>query len=446
MKNFKEIPTFKFLFIPLLVEQLFQLLLGNMDVLMLSQYSDNSVAAVGLANQILVVTTMIYGFINIGTAIQLTQLSTIDQQERSAKVVSQAFYLNVIFTIVMTSALVIFHGRLLQMIQVPESLMGEASTYLKVVTYGLVFHSIMGLLGSIFRSYSMVKFVMFVSIFINIINIIFNYIVLFTPISIFGEGVFGIAVTTNLSRMIGMIILCLYFVKHKQLLFGFIDWLKIDVKAMKKILVLGIPSAGEHVSYNLSQVIITGFIASLGAATVTAKIYTQTITSVVFACSMAISQASQIITGKLIGTKMHDVAYNFSVRLLVKSVAITTTLTAIIALLSSTVISFFTSNEEIAHLTILLVFFSILLEPARTANVILVSNLNVAGDVRYPVFISIVVVWGFVIPMSFIVGVWLGYGLVGIWIVFILDEWIRALFLFLRWKKRRWKSVNILVD
>ena len=446
MKNFNEIPNFKYLFIPLLVEQFFQLLLGNMDVLMLSQYSDNSVASVGLANQLIVVTTMIYGFINIGTTIQLTQLSSTDQKEKSAKIFTHAIYLNVIFTIIMMTVLLVFNETLLKIIQTPENLMAEASIYLKTIAYGLIFHSIMGLMGSVFRSYSMVKFVMSVTIFINVLNIIFNYTVLFTPITIFGEGVFGVAVSTNISRMIGMIILCIYFLKYKQLLFGFINWKSIELKVIKKVLVLGIPSAGEHVSYNLSQVIITGFVASLGAATITAKIYTQTITSMVFACSMAISQAAQIITGKLIGSNMKDMAYNFSVKLLMKSILATTTLTAVIALLSSFIITLFTTNEEIIQLTIPLFFLSVLLEPARTANVILVSTLNVAGDVKYPVLISIIVVWGFVIPMSFIVGVWLGYGLIGIWIVFIVDEWIRALLLFLRWKKGHWKTLNILVD
>ena len=52
---------------------------------MLSQYSDNSVAAVGLANQIIVVTTMIYGFINIGTTIQLTQLSSTESEGKKCK-------------------------------------------------------------------------------------------------------------------------------------------------------------------------------------------------------------------------------------------------------------------------------------------------------------------------------------------------------------------------
>lgn len=446
MKNYQEIPKFKFLFIPLLIEQFFQLLLGNMDVLMLSQYSDNSVAAVGIANQLIVVTTMIYGFINIGTTIQLTQLSSTGHKEKSAKVVSHAFYLNMIFTIIMMTVLLVFNETFLKIMQTPDSLMAEASTYLKVITYGLIFHAIMGLMGSIFRSYSLVKIVMFVTILCNILNIAFNYIVLFTPISIFGEGVFGVAVATNISRMIGMIILYAYFLLHKQHLFGFINWIKIEIKTLKKILVLGIPSAGEHVSYNLSQVLITGFVASLGAATIAAKIYAQTITSVVFACSMAISQAAQIITGKLIGNRKMDDAYNFSERLLWKSIVVTTIFTAFIALLSSTIVSIFTTNEDIIHLTILLVFLSVLLEPARTANVMLVSTLNVSGDVKYPVLISMIVVWGFVIPMSFIIGVWLDYGLIGIWIVFIVDEWIRASLLFLRWKKGYWKSYDILVD
>ena len=85
MKSHQEIPQFKYLFIPILIEQLFQLLLGNMDVLMLSQYSDNSVAAVGLANQIIIVTTMIYGFVNIGTTIQLTQLSSSGKKKEVQK-------------------------------------------------------------------------------------------------------------------------------------------------------------------------------------------------------------------------------------------------------------------------------------------------------------------------------------------------------------------------
>ncbi|KGX85861.1 transporter [Pontibacillus litoralis JSM 072002] len=422
------------------------MLLGNMDVLMLSQYSDASVAAVGLANQIIIVTTMIYGFINIGTTIQLTQLSSTDQQEKSAKVVTHALYLNIGFTLVISTVLILFKDTLLHIIQTPVSLKEEASTYLTIITYGLLFHAIFNVIGSMLKSYSMVRYVMFATIFMNILNIVLNYIVLLTPVTIIGEGVQGVANATNMSRIVGMLIVGGYFLKRKHYLFGPLNWTDVTKHHFKRILVLGIPSAGEHVSYNMSQVIITGFIASLGAITITAKIYAQTITSVVFALSLAISQAAQIITGKLIGIQRKEEAYQFSVRTLWRSIIITTLFTAVIALLSSYVLSFFTSNEQIKLLTLQLVCLSIALEPARASNVLLVSALNVAGDVKYPVLVSIIVMWGFVIPMSYVVGVWLGYGLIGIWIVFIIDEWVRAFFLFLRWRKGQWKSLNVVGD
>ena len=47
------------------------MLLGNVDVLMLSQYSDDAVAAVGLSNQIIAVGIMILGIVSLGSSIQL---------------------------------------------------------------------------------------------------------------------------------------------------------------------------------------------------------------------------------------------------------------------------------------------------------------------------------------------------------------------------------------
>lgn len=440
----REVPSFKALFIPLAVEQLFQLLLGQMDVIMLSQYADESVAAIGLANQIIVMVTMVYGFIHFGTMIQLTQISSTENKRRGAEIVSHAMQLNIVFTIILTSVIVIFSESLLQLIQTPDDLMKEATTYLEIIAYGFLFHSLMGLMGAIFRSYSMVKLVMIITVTTNIINIILNYVVLFTPVQLLGEGVFGVALATNLSRVVGALLLLIYFAIHQKRLFSTINWSYVNLHITKKILYLGTPSAGEHVSYNLSQTIITGFIATLGAATVTAKIYTQTITSIVFAISMAISQATQLIIGKLIGIKLHQDAYRFSVRLFMKSISFSMLFTFVIALLSFMIVPFLTDNQEVRHLTIKLIFLSILLEPARTANVMLISALNVAGDVKYPVMISVIIVWGFVIPMSYMLGIWFNYGLLGIWIVFILDEWIRAFLLYSRWKKGKWKTISVI--
>ena len=444
INSLQSIPTFRYLFIPILIEQLFILLLQNMDIVMLSQYSDGSVAAVGLANQIIIVTTMIYGIINVGTTIQLTQLSSTSNYKSSSKVVSHSIYLNLFFTLTLTLSIVIFGDNLLELIQTPEHLVQEAQTYLIIIALGFVCHSIIGLFSSIFKSYAMVRLIMTVNVIINIMNIILNYLVLFTGFDLLGSGVFGVAVATNVSRAIGAVILISYFIKHKNQLVKQLYFNEIDWPVFRNTLYLGIPSAGETISYNLSQLVITGFIASLGAVMVNAKIYSQLITSVVFQISMAISQSAQIIIGKMIGRDLKVDAYNFSLKILIRSTIFNFLVTLLIALLSFYIVPFLTDNPEIIKYTITLVFLSVLWEPARNINILLISSLNVSGDVKFPVTVSILVMWIFVVPMSYIVGIWFGYGLIGIWIVNIVEEWLRALILFIRWKNGRWRNIHII--
>ena len=115
----------------------------------------------------------------------------------------------------------------------------------------------------------------------------------------------------------------------------------------------------------------------------------------------------------------------------------------ILALLSSFIIKIFTDDPAIQHTVLTLVWMSILLEPARMVNEIIIGALNTAGDVKYPTTISILVTYIFTVPMSYIVGIYLGYGLTGVWIVFIVDEWIKAAILYNRWTNESWRDIQI---
>ena len=208
----QSIPTFRYLFIPILIEQLFILLLQNMDIVMLSQYSDGR-SHVGLANQIIIVTTMIYGIIKCKT--QFNWLNFLQHPTiRAVQKWSHTPYIwTYFFTLTLTLSIVIFGDNLLELIQTPEHLMQEAQTYLIIIALGFVFHSIIGLFSSIFKSYAMVRLIMTVNVIINIMNIILNYLVLFTGFDLLLRRV---CCCHNVSRAIGAVILISYFIKHKN--------------------------------------------------------------------------------------------------------------------------------------------------------------------------------------------------------------------------------------
>ena len=437
--------TFWFLFWPLLIEQFFQLLLGNVDIFMLSHYSDESVSAVGLANQLLVVASLIFGFVSIGTSVILVQLQAGQKLKQASLVTNHAFVLNSISGIFISIVLVLFAENLLEMMQAPASIMEEGKIYLAVVGGSIVLQALMATFGAVFRSFNFVKEVMYISVFINILNIIGNYLVLMTSLPLPVEGVEGVAYATVISRVIGTgVFIWLFLRKFKEKL-PWVNPFLIKKETTFSILKLGIPSAGEHVSYNLSQTVITGMIALMGTVVLTTKIYTQTISGFVFIVSFAIAQTTQLLVGRLIGEDKKEIGLNLSIKIMIRALIISFSLSLIIYGAASFIVPIFTDNPDIISLTTTLLLLAIFLEPARAANVVLIGSLNAAGDVRFPVIIGIISMWVICVPLSYVVGVHFGFGLVGIWMVFILDEWLRAFLLLWRWKSRSWMKIVLRV-
>jgi Na+-driven multidrug efflux pump len=81
---------------------------------------------------------------------------------------------------------------------------------------------------------------------------------------------------------------------------------------------------------------------------------------------------------------------------------------------------------------------AILLEPGRVLNVVIISSLRATGDVGFPIQMAVLSMWCVWVPLAWLLGLKLHFGLPGIWIAMMTDEWLRGLLMYWRWKKRRW--------
>lgn len=73
---------------------------------------------------------------------------------------------------------------------------------------------------------------------------------------------------------------------------------------------------------------------------------------------------------------------------------------------------------------------------------IVISALNAAGDVRFPVYAGLVSMWGISIPLAYLLGIVCQLGIPGIWLAFIADEWLRGAVMILRWRSQKWRNVR----
>jgi putative MATE family efflux protein len=281
-----------------------------------------------------------------------------------------------------------------------------------------------------------------VTILMNILNAIGNFFVIFGPFGLPVYGEEGVAWSTSIARIICSFIIIFLFMKR----IGFISFAKVlkskPIGHVKNLFKIGVPAAGENLSYNASQIVITYFITMIGTEAITTKVYTQNIMMFVFLFSVAIGQGEQIIIGRLVGARELKTAYDHCLRSLKLGILISTSMALIAAIFSHQLLSIFTDNKHIIQTGSILLICTILLEPGRAFNLIVISSLRAAGDVRFPVMMGIISMWGISIPIAFVLGIHFHLGLIGVWIGFIADEWLRGLFMLWRWRSRKWESAS----
>lgn len=422
------------------------MLMGNADTLMLSQYSDNSVAAVGVANQILNVLIVMFGFIATGTIVLITQNVGANNRKSALEIAQVSIAANLILGIVIGLLVIVFSEPLLNMMNLPESLQPEANTYLRLVGGFCFSQALIMTIGSVLKSYGFTKDTMYITIGMNILNVIGNYIFIYGPFGLPVLGVEGVAISTVVSRFIGLIAISYLLVKRISFETKLLHVFQLPVSHLKNLLKIGVPSAGEHLSYNGSQIVITIFITMLGAEALTTKVYAQNLMMFIFLFSLAISQGNQILIGQMSGAREYDRAYKRCIQTLYWAIGMSTVIGILFWIFTDSLFGIFTSNQEILQIGATLLLLTIILEPGRAFNLVIISALRATGDVKFPVYMGIMSMWGVSVPLAYILGIHFGLGLAGIWIAFIADEWLRGVLMLIRWRSKVWVNKGFILQ
>ncbi|WP_336885174.1 MATE family efflux transporter [Caldalkalibacillus salinus] len=424
------------------IEILLHMLMGNADTLMLSQYSDNAVAAVGVSNQIIMMIIVMFGFIATGTSIIVAQYLGAQKEKEASEVVVVSLGANLVFSFVLSICLFLFAEPVLLQMGVEPEVLVDAVLYTQI-TGGFAF--ILALImttGAAIKSYGFTRDAMYVTMGMNIINVVGNYMFIFGPFGLPVLGVQGVAIATAVSRSLGLIAIIYLLVKRVETPLPFRQIFSLPKGYLSKLLRIGIPSAGEHLAYNTSQVLITFFVVMLGTEMITTRVYTINIMMFIFVFAIAIGQGTQILIGHKVGEGKLSDAYQTCNQNLRYALVISITMAIIATTLSEHLFSIFTDNPNIIAVGSTLIMLCIILEPGRCFNVVVINSLRAAGDVKFPVYMGIASMLGISVPLAYYLGIYHGLGLMGVWIAMIVDEWLRGILMMMRWRSRVWENMS----
>ena len=424
---------------PLFIEISLHMSLGIIATLILSHHSDEAVAGVGVSNQILSLFILVFNVTAVGTTILIGQSIGAGRLDRARQLGRSSYGVN--FWIgIMVTGFVYFGAKLLLRFYDLEGIVYDyALVFLQITSLSLMLEALSLVLGSILRSYGYTKETMVVTVLMNIISVTGNFIAITGPFGLPITGVPGVAWSIVIARLFAVLALLILVDKILALRFPIKDLVKIPKEDVRDVLAIGIPSGGEGLSYQISQIVITGFVSQMGAAHLSARVYIINISMFCYLFSTAIAQGNQLLVARNIGSRHYDRALKRTLRTLKLATLASLIVPLGVAFIGRPILEIFTTDETIIAVALPVLWAIVFIEPGRAMNLVLMSSLKSAGDVRFPVIIGIICMWGIAVVFSYILGIELGLGLLGVWIAQGFDEWVRGIFATQRWISQKWR-------
>lgn len=423
---------------PLFIEHSLHVLTGVVDVFMVSHVSDGAVAALAVANQVVVWFIVAFNFIALGAMVVVTHHLGAGDRAGANRVAVTAIAACVWLGVAASAIIALCSTPLLRLMQLPPGLMDYAGPFLAIVGAGLVFEAGSLGVGAVLRANGHTREVMMVAVLMNVLNVIGNSIALFGWFGLPQFGVVGVAVSTVVARGCAAVALWLLMTRYHRIRFGWRDLLDLPRERLGRILHIGAPAAGENLSWWSAYMVVTTFTARMGEPALAAQSYWMSVAGFMILSSVAIGQATEIVIGHQVGAGRFEEAYRQLLRSLRVAFGVAIAVSGVIALFSPWIMRAFTSDPMVLALGTLVLRLSVPLEAGRTFNLVVINALRASGDARFPFFLGLLSMWGVWVPLAWFFGLHLGWGLLGVWAAGTCDEWCRGLLMYRRWRRRQW--------
>ncbi len=428
---------------PMFLELLLNTMLNNVDTIMLSHYDEYAVGAVGNANIIMFMMNILFNIIATATSVVVAQYLGAKLYDKMNMIYTLSVVVNLMFGIVLSASFCAANPLIMNFLHVSPEMRPYSMTYIYIVGGGGFLMAVSNVMMQILRCNGYTKIGMRVTLGINVINIIGNYLFLYGPLKSLNMGVAGVAISTVAARTLAVTAFIAFFYITKTGRISLRYLRPFPIGLLSKMIKIGLPSAGENLTYNLYQTTLLSFINVMGNDAVNARSYCNTLISFAMIFSNAAAMSTQIITGHLVGAGKTDAAYKRVFKTLRTSMPITVALACINAILCGFTLHLFTDNANIIALGRQIMVVDIFVETGRCLNMTFVSSLKAAGAYIFPFIAGVLSNWGLGLTTGYAVGVALGVGVAGIFIGTATDECIRGLIVMYYWYKKKWLGKSV---
>lgn len=412
--------------------------IGVAGTVLAARQSDAAGAAFAIASQVTAMLFLLFRIIGAGVSVVVTQKLGA-QQEHAAQRVARAVVGASSWLGGVTALAGWFAAQpLLRLLNTPAEVMPLALPLLQALALAMLFDAWNAAMASVMRAHLRTRDTLLVLVGMHVTHLLLALPMMFGWGPLPPLGLPGYALALTLSRMLGLALHLTLWRYQLGIRLQARDWWQLPRAELAAVLHIGLPGAAENIAWRLAFMVSVAAAAQLGATALATQAYVLQVMAGVMMYSIASGLTVEIIVGYLIGAGQLRAAHQVVRRTLLRSVVVALLIAALAALLAQPLLRWFSSDGQIVASGTVLLWLTVLLEPGRTFNLVVINALRAAGDARFPVMAGALSMLLVLAGGSWLLGVVLGWGLPGVWLAYAADEWIRGLIMWRRWQALAW--------
>ncbi|WP_053983484.1 MATE family efflux transporter [Niameybacter massiliensis] len=430
---------------PVIIENILQVLLGTTDTYFAGKLAPEAIAAIGSVNLVMNIFIAFITTISVGASAIIARYIGLKELKKAKVSMQQAIILACSIGLVLGLLSFIVAKPLLLLLGTETNVLKYAIPYFYTVGIPCVFLSLMMILSSTLRSMGDTKTPMIAAVVANLLNMILNYVLIFGLFNIPGLGIVGAGLATTLSRIVAVSILIFKLYHGNRIIkFQLRDCWILDKKVFLSILGIGMPAGIEKLIMRAGQMVYGSVILSLGTSAYVAHNIAGTIESYSYLPAMGFGIAAATLVGQSLGAKNVQLAKQYGLVANILSTIVMILIGLFFFTTAPILASLFTNDMEIQSLVVNVLRIIALFQPFLSITNVIASALQGAGDTKFPMYATLIGVWGIRVVFGYFFAVIFNLGLVGIWLAYSLDILLRGLLLMYRFLRGKWYTTIVL--
>lgn len=287
------------------------------------------------------------------------------------------------------------------------------------------------------------KTCMIYNLIANIVNVIFNWLLIYGNLGFPELGVAGASLATVLGQFVAFIIALSVLIHGNGFLkLKFKQGFRPNKVVLGNISNIGFPAMAEQLLMRAGMIIFTKTVASLGTTDYATHLVCMNIQALSFMIGQAFAVSATTLMGQSLGKRRTDMAQAYCSRTRTVGFCFSILLALIFSFFGGTIVGLYNSDPEIIRVGGGIMLFVAFLQPFQSSQFIIAGGLRGAGDTRTTAIITTITVL-FIRPIVTVVLISLNFGLYGAWIALACDQLIRSGLVLARYRSGKWKMIKL---